>query len=104
MKSMNLDQELKSALGRTATPPGFTERAIARVRLAAARRWSMRGVMRIAAAAALVTIVGLGAYQYNANQRRNEGELAKQQLLLALQITADKAEIARRAIYEVEQP
>lgn len=101
---MNLDQELKAALARTGVPPGFTERAIARVKLAGSRRWSARGLMRLAAGMVLITVVGLGTYEYRAGQRRVEGEQARQQLLLALQITADKADIVRRTIHEVRQP
>lgn len=101
---MNLDQELKAALARTGAPPGFTERAIARVKMAGSRRWNTRGFMRLAAAAALVTVMGLGTHQYRTGVRRAEGEQAREQLLLALQITADKADIVRRALHEGRQP
>lgn len=96
---MNMDDELKKALQRVPAPTGFTDRAVARVKLAGKRSWSIRNLARIAAAISFVTLVAAGGYVYVEERREREGEQARQQLLLAMHITAEKAELARRAIH-----
>jgi uncharacterized protein HemX len=76
-----LDDELKRAFERQEPPPDFAARTIARARRSSGLvlpRWAV-------AAAAVLTIAGAG-YGY----RRQQGEAAKQQVLLAFRIAATK--------------
>lgn len=78
-----LDDELKRAFERQEPPPDFAARTIARARrggVAGLPRWAMS-----AAAAAVLTVAAAG-YGY----RWRQGELAKQEVLLAFHITAAK--------------
>jgi len=96
-KKMNMSEELKEALARVSAPPGFTERAIARVKFSGRRpTLSLRGLRQIAAAIVLVTLASLAGFRYVEQQREREAAQATQQLLTALKITAEKADVARR--------
>lgn len=95
---MNIEKELNQSMQRVPAPSGFAERTVARVRMVGRRTpWTFRGISRIAAAVALLTVAGVSGYRYNEHRR---GEEARDQLLVALQITAEKAEFARRAVQE----
>jgi hypothetical protein len=96
---MNFDDELRAALKRQEPPKGFAERVLARVEptTAAARqpswreRWawlnpSSRPVWVTASVVAAMLLVTSGM-QY---QRQRQGELAKQQVMLALEIAGSK--------------
>lgn len=97
---MNMEQELKKALQRVPAPSGFTDRAVARVKLTGGRSWSLPHIGRIAAAILFVATLGVSAYVYVEEQRAREGQQAREQLLMAMQITAEKADLARRAIHQ----
>ena len=97
---MNMSEELKEALARVSAPPGFTERAVARVKFAGRRPiLSLRGLRQIAAAVVLVTLASVAGFRYVEEQREREAEKATRQLLTALRITAEKADVARRAMH-----
>lgn len=101
---MNMTKELKQAMKRVSAPPGFTERAVARATLSG-RSWvSFRVLSRVAAVVALISLAAATGYWYVEEQQVRKGEAARQQLLLAMQITAEKAELTRRAIHEEERP
>jgi len=101
-----LEDALREALRRKEAPEGFAERVLAR-RAAprpgpweAFRLWFQPPSLRWAGAAAL-TLVLLAGFQYTAEQRRRaEGEAAKEQVLMALRITADKLEYTRARVQQ----
>jgi type VI protein secretion system component VasF len=76
-----LDDELKRAFERQEPPPDFAARTIAR-----ARRGRGVALPRWAMAAAAMLAIAVAGYGY----RWQQGEAAKQQVLLALRITAAK--------------
>lgn len=101
---MNVTKELKQAMKRVPAPHGFTERAVARATLSGRGWLSFRGLSRVAAILALVSVAAVTGHRYVQERQVRKGEAARQQLLLAMQITAEKAELTRRAIHEEERP
>jgi uncharacterized protein HemX len=81
---MNLEDELRSALERRPPSPDFTQRVLAQA-LAPARR-APRTWVRWAAALAASVILAAGGFEY----RQYQGERAKNEVLLAVRITAAK--------------
>lgn len=79
-----IDDQLRRALRRVEPPPGFVERTLARA--AAERPAARRGGRWMPAFAAVAASLALvvGGLQY---QQYRRGQEAKEQLLLALQIT-----------------
>ena len=101
-----LDDELKEALRRQEPPVGFTERVLARAAAPPVRRrrwerfagWFRAPRPRWAAAVAL-SLVLIGGYTYHRQQqRRAEGERVKQEVLLALRITAQEFQAVRAKV------
>ena len=89
-----LENELKSAMGRREAPAGFTDRVMARIPPPKRRAWSHSWFA--AAAAALIAIFGSGAYEYQKAERmRREGERAKAELVMALEIASEKLQHTR---------
>ena len=123
--SVELEKALRAALQRAEPSPDFTARVMARLaeqpqtervvqrgeslswwqRLTgffqvSQLRWVMAGAM-----ACLLALAGVGVYRYREYQRQlaaemAEGERAKEQVLLALQITSAKLNVAQRKIKE----
>jgi hypothetical protein len=127
--SFDMEKALREALQREEPSPDFTARVMARVaeqpqtervvqrseslswwqRLAGffqvsqlhwAPNWAVAGAL-----ACLLVIAGLGIQRYREQQQqlaleRAEGERAKEQVLLALQITSAKLNVAQRKIKE----
>ena len=104
-----LDEELREALRREEPPDGFTERVLARAAAQPVRpgRWErFAGRFRLPrmrwVAAVAMSLVLISGYAYHREQqRRAEGERAKQQVLLALWITAHEFQIARAKVLEL---
>jgi hypothetical protein len=105
----HLEEALRQALRREAAPADFAGRALARsasptpkaFHWADVRTWVRPHALRWAAASAVTMALLLGL-QFNAERRRRaQGELAKQQMLTALRITADKVERAHRKVQQV---
>jgi hypothetical protein len=90
---MNLDDELRSALRRREPSPDFTERVLARVAAAPARRGRQPWVRWIGAAAAALLLTA-GGLEY----RHYEGERAKSQVLLAVRIAGGKLNKAQKKV------
>jgi len=88
-----VEDALRRALRPVDPPPGFADRVIRRAsarpsHVTAGGRW----LARLATAAALVAAVSAGLW-YRAGQeerRRAEGEAAKRQVLLSLEITSTR--------------
>lgn len=101
-----LEEQLRAALKREDPSPDFTARVLSRVakqpekRTAGAWLHEMLAVPRLrwatAAVAAIVIAAGVGVHVEE--QRRAEGEAAKQQVMLALRITSEKWRVAAKEI------
>jgi hypothetical protein len=89
-----LEESLKSALTRKDPPPGFAQRVTQR---AAAR--SSPGPRWLAAAAVIVVMVAGGGAAY----RRRQGEVAKEQVMQAMKITAVKLHRIQAHVQEARQ-
>lgn len=84
----NLDRQLKETLARREPSPEFTARVLASVARTEPERapwWA--GALRWSGALAALAILTVGGWRY---QQYREAELAKEQLMLALEITAEK--------------
>jgi hypothetical protein len=96
---MKLDEtELRNALRRKPAPPELADRIM--MQIEDGERMRSRFSPRMLAAAALVFLtLGIGTvHEFRSELERRRGEEARQQLLLALSITAEKASLARRLI------
>ena len=91
-----LDDELKIALRREEPPPGFAERVLARVDSHRPRRpwW--------AAAIAAAVMLAAGVEFEHQRRLRAEGELAKERVMLALQITSSKLQFVKEKIHALD--
>lgn len=91
-----LDDELKYALRREEPPPGFADRVLARAEARQpARRW-----WPVAIAATVLLAAGL---EFEHERRlRAEGEQAKQQVMLALEITGSKLQFIKEKIHAID--
>jgi|WetSurMetagenome_2_1015567.scaffolds.fasta_scaffold479925_2 hypothetical protein len=99
---MDFEQELKQALRRTAPPAGFTDRVMARVqsgRPAPSYRAPARWLTL--ALAASVMVATFGGLWYREEQQRTQAETAKQQILLAMQITAKQINHVQQKVKRV---
>lgn len=104
-----LDDALKQALRRQQPPAGFAERVLARVadERPARGRWESLfdafrlPKLRLAGAVAAVLALVAGSQYYRQQQMRTEGELAKQQVVLALRITAGELQFAQNKVQQL---
>lgn len=93
-----LEQELKQALERKDPPPGFA----ARVAAATAAQSKPRAVPRwLPAAAAILLVAGGGAG--GAAYRHYQGVAAKEQVMEAMRITAEKLNHIQSRVKEVQR-
>ena len=106
-----IDAQLKRALRRREPPDGFADRVLARVArepsLARKRplwpRWHSPSLfLRWAAVGALVAALVTGEYQISESRERAEALAAKQQVMVALRITASKLRVAKQRVKSVE--
>lgn len=101
-----LEDELRQALRREEPPAGFAERVAARAAQQKEREpwWAAlvgalsRPPWRWATALAMCLLILAGVTYQRERQRRAEGERAKEQLLLALQITSNKLQMAQEHV------
>ncbi len=98
-----LEEALRQALRRQDAPEDLTRRilAIPVARRASWRDWFRLPSLRWAVAAAAVLVLLLGVQHRAEEQRRERGEAAKRQMMMALQITAGKLEFAKQRIQKV---
>ena len=112
-----LEDELRIALRREEPPAGFAARVLARASAEAAAgpetlgerlaRWFTLPSLRLAVAATLCLAVVVGVQQERAERERVQGEAAKKQLLIALQVTGSALHSVRgkvQRISELERP
>jgi hypothetical protein len=96
---MNLDKDLKRALRRESPPPGFAGRVLDRVGAEDRQvRPSWRWWKAAAASFTLAALLGGYATYTVAEQRREEAEKAKEQVLLALSIAGEKVRYAQKEV------
>jgi len=107
---MNFDDQLRAALKRQEPPAGFAERVLARTQAPTAQRlpsWRERwgwwltprprqAWVAVGVVAALLLVTS--GVQF---QRRRQGELAKQQVMLALQIAGSKLNYVQQKTLEI---
>jgi hypothetical protein len=106
---MNFDDELRAALKRREPPAGFAERVLARAQTPAParqpswrERWAWlnpmsRPVWVTAGVVASMLLVTSGL-EY---RQRRQGELAKQQVMLALEIAGSKLNYVQKKALEI---
>ena len=112
-----LDHELKNALRRDTPPADFTERVLARIHSAPARKpdWRERlgkifrlQALQWATAAALCVAIVIGMVAYRSHQRalteRAEGEKARAQVMLALHIASARLNVTLQEVQRAESP
>jgi len=87
----DLELQLRTALARKQPPPGFEARTVARTRRTPVRTW----VSLALAATLLVTFAAAGIHRVREQRRAEE---AKQQLMLALQITSEKLAVVEKVL------
>jgi hypothetical protein len=102
---MNLERDLRQALGRKQPPRDVAERIAAGIAAeperASAGFWrARRGALRFAAAVLVVVSGGLGASVVRQQGERRRGELAAQQLRTALHIASETLNDARLIVRE----
>lgn len=92
----NFEDELRSALRRENPPAGFANRVLERTSPRAGGRphWA-------AWAVAASLLLSMGGVEYK--RRQDQGQRAKQQLLLALDITSSKLALAQKRVTELSQ-
>lgn len=101
------EQKLKDALQREEPPLGFATRVMARAKEEEQRTWwsgLLAGRLRWAVAAALCVVISGGILlQRETAQERAEGEAAKEQVKLALQIAGSKVRLAQTMVQQINE-
>ncbi len=90
----DFENDLRAALRRVEPPDGFSRRVVSRVpvKTQPRRLW-------IASAVAACLLLSMGGFGY----RQYQGRKAKDQLLLALEITGSKLNLAERKISDLSR-
>jgi hypothetical protein len=91
---MNTEHQLRQALSRKAPAPGFRDRVMEQLNERPAPRAAWRGWRAVAAGLALTATIG-GWSAWKVEERRREGERAKEELVLALRIAGEKVRVAQ---------
>jgi hypothetical protein len=102
----SFEDDLRQALRRKEPPGGFAERVVARAASRSGfwhrlRRGLELPLLRWSVAVAVVLAVVGGIEFHRQRQERIHGEQAKQQVMLALQITARELYVAQRKIQDL---
>jgi hypothetical protein len=108
-----MHDELRDALRRVDPPEGFAERVLRNAAAAPVSpgpaplvetNWRRMLATRLAIAATLVIAIGAGAWYSAEEERRREGEEAKRQVLVSLNIAGSKLrEVQMRVNHEQER-
>jgi hypothetical protein len=92
-----LENELKSKFRRREAPEGFADRVMSR--LPERKRQVRFHSWVAAAAAAMIAVLGGGLYEHQKAERiQREGERAKAELVLALEIASEKLQHTRAKV------
>ena len=90
------EDELRRSLARREPPAGFTARLLAKARQSrAAGRWRWTAVAAAASVAMVFSAIRVEEYR--------KGQHAKQQLMIALEITSEKLAAAQQKIEDAVQ-
>ncbi|MBX5494206.1 MAG: hypothetical protein IRZ15_02630 [Bryobacteraceae bacterium] len=93
----SFENELRLALQRHEPPEGFAERVLDRISRPKRASHTFPGRWMVAAvAAALCILIAAGAYK--AHRERVRGEAARDQLMLAMQITGAKVRVVQEKV------
>jgi|SRR5581483_8705188 len=103
------EEELKQAMTRREPPSDFAARVLARAacepkrsRTAQLRLWFVRmHVWRLVPVMAALLVMS-GGVVYEQHQHAVRGELAKQKLLVAMQIAGSKLHQAQRRVFDIQ--
>jgi hypothetical protein len=109
-----LEDELKNSLKRKEPPAGFADRLLERISAPPIPRsggwqkllslFAPPKIRWVSASVLACLLVAFGVSQYRSYQRvRAEGELAKTQLMLALQIAGNKLNFAQKKVLEIHE-
>lgn len=105
----HFEQELKKSLRRRGPSPEFAARVLgavgrqSRPELLRRRPWlSLFGLRGLAAVALVVMILG-SALTYRHERQRTEGEGARQQVMVALQIASAKMRLAQSKVQNLSE-
>jgi len=109
-----IEDELRNSLKRKEPPAGFADRLLERISAPSVPRsggwqkllslFAPTKVRWVSASVLACLVIAFGVSQYRSYQRvRAEGELAKTQLLLALQIAGDKLNFAQKKVLEIHE-
>jgi hypothetical protein len=109
-----LEDELKNSLKRKEPPAGFADRLLERISAPSIPRpggWQRllslfvpAKIRWVSASVLACLLIAFGVSQYRSYQRvRAEGELAKTQLMLALQIAGNKLNFAQKKVLEIHE-
>jgi hypothetical protein len=103
---MDFEQELRRALKREPAPPGFAQAVVDRIRnaersSAGATAWGRRGPWQWLGAIAATLVLAIGGTQYYVHrQTAAKAERAHRDIMVALQITADKFALVKQRLDE----
>ena len=98
-----LDEALREAFRQVDPTPGFADRVVRRASRGPVRTIGGRAGLRWAAAAVLVIAVSGGLWYRAEERRRIEGEEARRQVLLSLQIAGSKLSAVQMKINRHEE-
>lgn len=98
-----LEEELKDILQREDAPSGFGWRVMARIRREDENRRAKRRFAPawVAACVLISVVLPFAGIEYRRGQQRREGQVAKRQVVLALQIAGSKLNYAHRKVREI---
>jgi hypothetical protein len=98
--SEQLEDRLRQTLRRKEPPPGFAHRVMARLPVTMPQRRRAPGAWRwlAAVAACLMVVAGIDRYQ-----EHRRGVEARQQLMLALEITGKKLAVVQNKVDELNR-
>ena len=99
-----LENDFREALSREPAPDWFAEGVMARVREQKRQPKPGLGWLRWAAAVAMVVVVVTGVRFDQVRRERLAGEQAKEQLMLALQVTGSKLHLAQVRVQSIDRP
>ena len=107
----HLDDQLKSALGRKEPAEDFTQRVLRRIAQHSPRSWFDELIVLLrpprlqwVAASLVILIVPFAALEYRQQRQiRAQGQMAKQQLMLAMRIAGTELHHAQQKVQQMSR-
>ncbi|MGZ5492231.1 MAG: hypothetical protein ACXW3E_01315 [Thermoanaerobaculia bacterium] len=97
---MDLEKNLKSALGRKTPPPDFTARVMSAIAAGEAKPPVVRSRWLRAAAAVILTAIAGGWTAHQVAERR-AGQRARDEVMVALHIAGAKVRYAQQQVHDI---